>query len=145
MSSSESMFLQAEAIARGLMAGDAQLMYETAIEDSWAQWSNASDSLGNMATYLSQPGVAYPSGGSIDDQVKAIITQKWIAMNGNQNFEAWTEFRRTGYPDIFEEPVISDIPGQFPARLLYPSDELTTNPNVISGLSVTDKMWWDTN
>lgn len=143
MSSSEAMFLQAEAIARGLMAGDAQLMYETAIEDSWLQWANSS--IADLASYLAQPEVAYPAAGSVEDQVKAIITQKWIAMNGNQNFEAWTEFRRTGYPDFLVEPVITDIPGKFPARLAYPSDELTTNPNVITGLSITDKMWWDVN
>ena len=147
MTASESMFLQAEAIARGLMAGDAQALYEAAIEDSWLQWVNASSDT-SFATYIAQAGVVYASGGSIDDQVKAIITQKWIAMNGNQNFEAWTEFRRTGYPDFFVEPVITDIPGQFPARLAYPSEELTANPNAVSansGMSITSKLWWDVN
>jgi hypothetical protein len=146
MSAAESMFLQAEAIARGYMTGDAAVLYEAGIEDSWSQWTNSSAALGtDLTTYLAQPEVAYPGGGG-EAAVEAIITQKWIAMNGNQNFEAWTEWRRTGYPDFFVESVTSELgSGVFPARLLYPSDELTTNPNVITGRSVTDRVWWDIN
>jgi hypothetical protein len=147
ISASESMFLQAEAIARGYMAGDAQAAYEGGIEDSWGQWAESSAALanGDLAAYLADPGVAYPGGGG-ETAIEAIITQKWIAMNGNQNFEAWTEWRRTGYPDFLTVSVSSDFgPGIFPARLLYSSDELTTNPNTIKGLSVTDRVWWDIN
>jgi len=145
MSASESMFLQAEAIARGYMAGDAQGMYEFAIEDSWGQWFASSALIGtDLSTYLAQPAVAYPGGGSINDQVKAIITQKWVAMNGNQNFESWTEWRRTGFPDFFVQSVTSVLgTGEFPARILYPSDELTSNANVLTGKTVTDHVWWD--
>jgi hypothetical protein len=145
ISASESMFLQAEAIARGAMTGDGAAMYEAAIEDSWSQWTASSGASGDFATYMAQPQVAYPGGGG-EAAVEAIITQKWIAMNGNQNFEAWTEWRRTGYPDFFQTSVSSDFgPGVFPARFVYPSDELTTNPNTINGLAVTDRVWWDVN
>src|ERR1051325_10618295 len=105
MSASESMFLQAEASARGFMAGDGPTSYGEGITDSWLQWENAGAAAQDtfLDAYLAQEGVAYPAGGSIDDQVRFIITQKWIAMNGNQNFEAWTEFRRTGYPAFLVE------------------------------------------
>ncbi len=146
MSASESMFLQAEAIARGYMAGDDATTYETAIEDSWNQWSNATSNIGDLPTYLAQSAVAYPASGSTNDKVKAIITQKWIAMNGNQNFESWTEWRRTGFPDFFITSNTSVLgANEFPARLLYSSDELTTNANVMTGKTITDKVWWDVN
>lgn len=145
ITASESMFLQAEAIARGLMAGDAQATYEAAIEDSWNQWANAGSVADTIANYLAQPAVAYPGGGSVEEQVEAIITQKWVSMNGNQNFEAWTEWRRTGYPDFLVVSAVAQG-SDFPARLLYPSDELTTNPNVLDEVtSLFTKMWWDTN
>lgn len=150
MSAAESMFLQAEAMARGFMSGDAQGTYEAAVEDSWSQWEFASTEIGNISTYLAQDGVVYPSGGSLDEQLRVILIQKWVAMNGNQNFEAWTEFRRTGYPDFLIESNTSvygnnNSPKIFPTRLLYSSDELTTNSNVINGLTLTDKVWWDVN
>lgn len=145
MTASESMFLQAEAIARGYMAGDAASTYNAAIEDSWGQWLVSSAAIGtDLATYLAQPAVAYPCCG--EPAIKAIITQKWISMNGNQNFESWTEWRRTGYPDFFPTSITSDFaPGVFPGRLVYSSDELTANPNSIKGLTVTDRVWWDVN
>lgn len=146
MSAVESMFLQAEAIARGYMAGDAQTMYELAIEESWLQWSGSSVAYDTaFATYLAHPDVTYPTGGSVEDQVKAIITQKWIAMNGTQNFEAWTEWRRTGYPaNTFEISVVAGGT-EFPARLVYPAEELTTNGANVPSSTVFTKVWWDVN
>ncbi len=145
ISASESMFLQAEAMARGWMAGDAATMYRNALEESWGQWSAASGVVGSdFATYMAQSEVMYP--GSGESGVKAIITQKWVSMNGNQNFESWTEWRRTGYPDFLVESHTSELgAGVFPSRLLYPADELTTNPNSIKGLTISDRVWWDVN
>lgn len=139
----ESMLLQAEAIARGWMAGgtsDEEDLYNAAIEASFT-------SLGLDATdYFAAGGMwsVYPTAGSLTDRLKSIITQKWFCMNGTQGFEAWTEWRRTGYPNFFVTSVNSQLgAGQFPVRILYPNTELTRNPNFPGQVTVLDKVWWD--
>lgn len=147
MSSWESYFLQAEANARGFGAGDGQAEYETGIELSWANFATSSALIASdLPTYLLHPQVDYTLAAGTEDKVALIITQKWIAMNGTQNFEAWTEYRRTDYPSFFETSTTSILsPGQFPKRFLWPDAEITTNPNVPSGNVVTTKVWWDVN
>lgn len=143
ITSYESQFLQAEAMARGWLSGDAQATYEAAITDNFEQ-------LGFLDTqavvYYSQAAIAFPSAGTQQDQIKAIITQKWIAMCGTQGDEAWIESRRTGYPDFFTVSVNTIIgAGKFPERFYYPSSEVTRNANFPGQKLVTDKVWWDAN
>lgn len=142
MSAAESYFLQAEAVLRGWGSGNAQTLYENAIKASFAYWqlSNA-----QATTFLGQPSVNYPAAGSTEEKLKAIISQKWISMDGTQNLEGWTEWRRTGYPDIFEVSATSNIGNKFPVRILYPDIEVTRNPNTPPQKTVTDKLWWDVN
>jgi len=145
MSSWESLFLQAEANARGLGTGEGQSEYEYAIELSWAHWTNASSLIAtDLPNYLTHPFVDYTIASSTEDKVKFIINQKWIAMNGTQNFESWTEFRRTGYPNFLKTSSSSILPsGVFPSRLLWPDAEVTSNPNVPANNTVDVKVWWD--
>ncbi len=145
MSSWESLFLQAEANARGLGTGDGQLEYEQAIELSWANWTNSAAAIAtDLPTYLTHPFVDYTTASGVENKVKFILNQKWIAMNGTQNFESWTELRRTGYPNFLKTSASSILPsGIFPSRLLWPDAEVTTNPNVPSNNNVEVKVWWD--
>ena len=88
----------------------------------------------------------YPAGGTATDKLKYIITQKWFSMCGNQSFEAWTEWRRTGYPTFFVESVESEIAnGLFPVRFPYPEGELSNNLNFPGQKAISDKVWWDAN
>lgn len=146
LSAAESYFLQAEAYARGWATGsDGQSEYESGIELSFTQWGLTPSSAN---TYIADPRVAYPTGGSAEQKLEAIITQKWYAFCSNQGIEAWTEHRRTGYP-AFLKPSKSSVlgAGEFPARFVYPSDELTRNPNASAAgtFNVDDKVWWDQN
>lgn len=140
----ESKFLQAEAIARGWMSGtgSAQDLFEEGIYASFESWGlTDADADAYMAgSYWG----SYPSGGSIEDQIRHIITQKWFSMAGNQTFEAWTEWRRTGYPDFFVKSVEAII-GSYPVRFLYPDVEITRNLNFPGNKAITDKVWWDVN
>jgi hypothetical protein len=85
----------------------------------------------------------YPAGGTLQDKLKFIITQKWFAMNGNQGFEAWTEWRRTGYPDFFTISVNSIIGNKFPRAFFYPDVEVQRNRSFPGQRLITDKVWWD--
>lgn len=85
----------------------------------------------------------YPTAGSVQDKLRFIITQKWFSMNGNQGFEAWTEWRRTGYPDFFTISVNSIIGNKFPRALFYPDVEVQRNRSFPGQRLITDKVWWD--
>lgn len=140
LSSYESLFLRAEAVARGWMTGSAQEYYERAITESFAYTGLDATA---ASDYYAQTAIAYPAGGSVEDQIKAIITQKWVAMNGTQGDEAWIEWRRTGYPDFFTESTNSLIGSGFPVRLFYPSTEVTQNGSFPGQKQITDRVWWD--
>lgn len=142
ISEGESFFLQAEAVARGWGTGDAKQLYLDGIALSFL---SSGLSLTEFNTYAAQTAIDYPAAGTLEEKIKAIITQKWTAMTGSQNVEAWTEWRRTGYPDIFTVSTTSNIGNAFPARLLYPDSEVTSNPNTPPQKTVTDKVWWDVN
>lgn len=142
MSAAESYFLQAEAVARGWGSGNAKDLYENGIEASFSYWGLP---FSEAVSFYNQAGVVFPASGSPEQKIEAIITQKWISMNGTQNLEAWTEWRRTGYPDFFIVSKYSNIGDVFPVRILYPESEIARNPNTPAQKQVTDKVWWDVN
>lgn len=140
----ESYFLQAEAAARGWMPGNAQLLFETGIKSNF-------ETLGLSETqaesYIdSAYWGKYPTGGTVQQQIRHIITQKWFSMNGTQGFEAWTEWRRTGYPDFLVQSASSLIgAGRFPARFFYPDVEVSRNASFPGQRLIYDRVWWDVN
>jgi hypothetical protein len=143
MSDYESLFLQAEAVARGYMAGNAQSLYEEGITANYTAYGLTA---GDAAAYYANPNFAYPAGGTLDQKIEAIINQKYFSMCGNQNNEAWTEYRRTGYPTFLVESAISNIgSGRMPNRMFYPGSEITRNPNVPGQHVIYDRVWWDIN
>ena len=98
------------------------------------------------AGYYAQTAIAYPTGGTLQNKIQAIITQKWASMCGNQNDEAWIEWRRTTYPNFFTVSVSSIIGGtKMPQRMLYPNNEVTTNQNFPGQPTIYSKVWWDVN
>ncbi len=123
---SESLLLRAEAIVRGYISGtndDAKSLYENAIKSSF-EYLGVDDSETAAETYYSQPLVNV-SWDTSPDKIRAIITQKWIALNGTSSIESWIEFTRTGYPSGLPTSVDSD--GVRPVRLLYPDTEVSRN------------------
>lgn len=142
ISAAESYFLQAEAVTRGwLNAGTpAQTLFTEGINASFESYN-----VSGAGTYIaSSPAAKWPEG--TQAQIKAIITQKWLAMTGNQGFEAWTEWRRTGYPDFFTVSLATALgDDRMPARLLYPSSEVTRNVNFPGIKQVYEHVWWDVN
>lgn len=143
MTGYESLFLQAEAVARGWMTGNEQQLYEDAITASFVSYGFVAT---DAQTYFTQAAIAYPTAGTLAQKEEAIITQKWISMDGNQNDEAWIEWRRTTYPNFFTISANSILgPGRFPERFFYPSVEVTRNANFPGQHLIYDKVWWDVN
>jgi hypothetical protein len=164
LSVSESEFLQAEAIARGWITGDDKEHYTNGILAGMDQYAAGiageiesehldltayGNANADLTDYLDSmialaPELAYPTAEA--DKIKTIITQKWASMAGNQGFEAWTEWRRTGHPAVIVPTTTSLIgAGKLPQRFIYPTDEVNLNKNFPGQKLITEKVWWDVN
>ncbi len=139
----ESLFIQAEAVERGMIAGDAKALYDGAVTQSYLYMGLSS---GDASDYLTQPKKETNYDVAVDP-IDLILTQKWVALNGIAPVEIWTDYRRTGIPSFIHFSVDpardSDIP---PVRLLYPQDEINVNnKNVVAVGTInafTSKIFW---
>lgn len=143
ISAAESYFLQAEAVSRGWTngVGVVATLFTQGIQASFTAVG-----AGDATAYIATARDAAPLLAA--NPLKAIITQKYYAMCGFQGFEAWTEWRRTGYPDFFTPSVapILGIPrGSFPLRMAYPNSEATSNKNFPGIVTIDTPVWWDKN
>ncbi|NML21972.1 SusD/RagB family nutrient-binding outer membrane lipoprotein [Pseudoflavitalea sp. G-6-1-2] len=177
-SAAEAAFLKAEAALEGWAnAGDIKDNYEMGIDLSFEEWGAGSaaayksDDVSKAAPYvdpkskvagannvpagnanLSTITIKWDGAAGKDVKLERIITQKWIALYPDGQ-EAWTEFRRTGFPKLF--PVVLNnsagaIPG-FIQRLPIPSKYVSSNTGgyqrAIATLGGPDnggtKLWWN--
>lgn len=174
MTTAEVYFLKAEAALRGWIgAGDAQTNYEMGISTSFEQHGASglaayiADNSSTPTDYvdpvnsannidaMSNVTIAWNAADSNEIKLEKIITQKWIAMFP-EGQEAWSEFRRTGYPKIF--PVVSNQSGGVVdtniqiRRIPFVDSEQSTNPegvaDAVTKLGGPDnagtRLWWDT-
>lgn len=139
----ESLFLQAEAIQRGALAGDAKTAYETAVKESF-RWLLVINADQEATTHLARPVANWDSS---TDKFRLIMTQKYISMCGINGLETWTDYRRTGIPDV---PLsVSESRGTkvIPLRLVYPQEEYQYNEaNVTAEGTINpqqSKIFWD--
>ena len=137
MSEAEALFVQAEATVRGYLPGGdaaAQALYEAAITASFVQLG-VEDAETEAQTYYNQD-IINVSWDDSTDKIQAIITQKWVALNGTSSIESWIDLTRTGYPAGLPIPAESD--GVRPVRLLYPSSEYARNVNNVPTQTADD-------
>ncbi len=139
MTYAELQFLLAEAAQTGLITEPATTYYNAGIQASHDYYKVALP-----AGYLSKTEVALNG----TDNLKKIITQKWIAnfMNG---YEAWIDIRRTGFPQI-TIPKDNLNADKFPVRFRYPDIEQAANKQNyseaamrIGGDNYNSKGWWE--
>lgn len=148
----ESEFLRAEAIVLGWVEGDARAAYESGVYAACRHlelYPNASPiSNDDIADYLEESGVEYDAG----DAIELINTQKWIALLFD-GFEAYANYRRSGYPDLSPGFADGESGGEIPRRLRYPIGERVNNSvnydeavaRLSEGDGLTSRMWWDVN
>ncbi len=154
---SEVQFILAEARERGLInVGSAAEYYENGIKDQFLYYQSriartsfvfptAAD-IAIPASYLTQTKVAYT--GTQAEKVEKILIQKWIGFF-NCGFEAWSEWRRTGYPQEIKAGPNSSI-SEYPRRSMYPNSEKNQNEDAykaavaIQGPDLlTTHIWWN--
>jgi len=138
----ESLFLQAEAVQRGYLAGNAGTIYNAAVAADFAFLG-----VSGAADYTSQPDALTNYSVSLD-KITTIITQKWAAMNSVDPLESYSDWRRLNIPSNLP---VSHYPGvtvtHIPYRFPYTINETTLNSaNVPSGGTGTDlftsKIFW---
>lgn len=160
ISAAESYFMQAEAIARYGVTGDAKVMYDAGVTAAFGQFAFDSqyDAYNLDATPFITAGGKYefPSAGSLEEKIESIITQKWISCVGSHSLESFFEQNRTGYPKVstvsgsdvayvageFTYSLEGVTGGKFPKRLVFPDIEINRNPNTPAKIAVTEKVWW---
>lgn len=174
MLASESYFLRAEGALRGWSMGDtAENLYRKGVETSFAE-NNAGDASSYLADDTLTPAdytdpvtaaystdargditIAWNEADGFEKNLERIITQKYIALYPNGQ-EAWTEFRRTGYPKVFPVCVNESNGGCVDTetqirRLAFPQSEYNTNREQLDkGITLLGgpdnpgtKLWWD--
>lgn len=142
---SESFFLQAEAVQRGYMSGDAAALYQSGVTESF-KLLNVPSATSAATNYTAQSNDK-TNFTLAADKIKIIITQKWAAMNTYDPLEAWNDWRRLGIP---ADLPVSIYPGttapHIPYRLLYPTSEYSYNANNVNGQgtidAITSKIFW---
>ncbi len=170
MAAAEPYFLRAEGALRGwAMGGASQELYNQGIVASHVQLGydgtnlSGDDYVTSTLTPVSFDGttppastapIAYNAGGSMEEQLEQIITQKWIALWPDSE-EAYAERRRTGYPNLYDRAntLNPDIAtDEIPSRMPYTDTEYTNNTaateeavsNLLGGPDLgSTKLWWD--
>jgi hypothetical protein len=147
MFAAESEFLKAEAVVRGIgtVGGTAQSHYEAGVKLAMQMYTIYDASLAvtdaAVTTYLTN----YPYNAAT--ALEQIGTQMWISKY-MMWWEAWSDWRRTGFPVL----VPSNYPGNatggtIPVKLVIPAAEAAGNPNYATTATMPDKMttkvWWD--
>lgn len=133
-------FALAEAAHYGWISGDPENYYNQAIESSIEQWTGSS---AEASSFLAQPEIAFDQGNALEQ----IATQRWVHLF-MFGYEAWSEWRRTGYPNKLVTPNGVAVP----TRLAYPDNEAFNNE--VNYKQAVDRqfggedpihgiLWWD--
>lgn len=136
MTVAETQFNLAELALKGF-GGDPETFYNAGIAASFATLG-----AGSSTAYAGQSlnNVSYANS---TDKEEAIITQKWIAMNGITAEQSWFDWSRTGFPA--DLPVSVEIPNLVrPMRLAYPASEEGSNADNVpdSPNAFTTGIFW---
>lgn len=135
----QALFAKAEAAERNWTTESTEDNYNAAIENSILQWTGSTDSADD---FLAQPEIEFDASNAIEQ----IATQRYVHlfMNG---YEGWSEWRRTGYPDL-----VPSGGNEVPTRQSYTSDEAFNNTeNYEEAIdrqfggenTIYGNVWWD--
>lgn len=148
MNAAESQFLMAEALERGIgsgISGTAKEHYDLGVKLAMQMYTKYDASFvvsdAQVAAYLA----LYPYGSK--PALEMIGQQMWASKWMNW-WDAWSDYRRTGFPTLIPTNYPGNATnGQIPTKLMIPGYEATGNPNYATGATQPDKLvgkvWWD--
>jgi hypothetical protein len=147
--------LLAEAALRNWYSGStAEASYTNAVTAGMKQWS-----LFGSAGVLSDNKIAkyiaanpYKTGGTFDEQMEQIQTQKWVTLFLEDEYEIFSSWRRTGYPNLTPTNYPGNLTGgKIPTRFVVPDSEgIYNTANFDEAVSrqggtntLSSIVWWD--
>jgi hypothetical protein len=148
ISYSEVCFLKAEAALDGYWPGNAQSFYEEGVRADM----DFKVTYGDTSTHISNTEIDNYINNLQPVSLEEIITQKWILFAFENGYEAYSEYRRTGFPVLknYDGSPINN--SNLPVRLSYPTSEYSYNgQNVANAIANqgadngSTKIWWDKN
>lgn len=150
----ESHLLLAEAALRGWYSGSASEEYSSAVKSGLRQWARF-----GSAGIISEPKInaylaanAFKTAGTLDDQMEQIHTQKWVALFLEDEYEIFSNWRRTGYPKLIPTNYPGNLTGgKIPTRFVIPDSEgLYNEANFLEARTrqggtntLSSVVWWD--
>lgn len=135
MTFDELKFIEAEAKLRLNSKADAYAAYKAGVTAAMKRQINATDAA--IATYLAGSNIPQTADAL---ELRNIIQQKWIAFWLFQPFEAYNDWRRTGFPGFISTHQLSAPPRRF----AYTTSEIAANKENVPTVNIyTDGVWWD--
>lgn len=133
---------RAEAAERGWTTEVAATLYAQGVALSLAQYGYSAT---QAATYLAQPNIAYGT-----NNIMKIAIQRWLALYPD-GIQAWSEWRRTGFPVLTPSAYATNTGGQIPRRYIYGTDEYSLNKASVTAAAAgynggdgqDSRVWWD--
>lgn len=125
------------------LPGTAQSYYEEGVRESFRTLGVANAAA--QANLLLASGKVDADWNASTDKLKAIATQKWLALVNFSGLEAWTEYRKTGIPNIPQAATVTGT--KRPVRLFYPNTEGGSNTANVKAQGTIDvfttRIFWD--
>ncbi|MGE4287265.1 MAG: SusD/RagB family nutrient-binding outer membrane lipoprotein [Salinivirgaceae bacterium] len=150
LSYAEVCFIRAEAAQRGWTGESAQTWYEEGVRASMSFYGLETAAINEFLT----------NGDPFNNTLEQIMEQKWIALFLD-GWEAYNDYRRTGYPQLKKWDLTLDgikilqanwvdVPREYvPGRLRYPENEMELNGtnyldavDEMGGDSYYQQVWW---
>lgn len=127
-------FIRAEAALYGA-PGDAEQFFQAGIR---ASMQSAGLAAAVIDPYIAANGTLT---GTDDEKLRKIIEEKFVA-NYGVIMEAWTDWRRTGYPVVTMPP--NALTSFTPRSLFYPQSEIDLNANApAQKADMSERVFWD--
>lgn len=146
------LYTRAELALVGESSEDDADLFEQAMRASFAKVNEIASDAGAPQITASQINRYVTSvmgtynGGSDEEKLQLIMTEKWIATVGF-GVDAYTDYRRTGYPILHDgnTDILSvTVQGrEFPVAFPYPVADLTLLPNQGQRNVYLDRVFWD--
>jgi len=134
-------FSMAEAAELGWIGDDPEALYYDGIQASLDQYGVGAQ----YDDYIANSWVQFDSNNAIEQ----ILTQKWIA-NFLNGYEAWSDWRRTDYPQLDPAENALNDSGEIPVRQAYPVFERDLNSENYDAVvarqgedGLDTNVWWD--
>ncbi len=147
------LYIRAELAQVGVTSENAKDLLEAAVNESFMKVNEVASAGGAPAieavaqsAYLTSVSDIYDAA-TPEDQLKLIMTEKWIASFGF-GVDSYTDYRRTGYPLLHDGNTdnlnVTVRTRDYPVSFPYNTNDITLNPNSPpQRRTAFDKIFWD--